>query len=182
MTLLTHTEPALYIAHLSEIRSIATAHDCRWFHGSDDPQHGFASDPAHPGIWTANSLLAALWYTQKPGQDSASLHLVRGPHRLPSLNATQTMRELCEEACVPYREARRDHEKGTLYLTHQRALCDAAQRLGYPGLLMRDHTRSRHLSAVYWTRMPRVITRVIITRQRIHQLPPTPTRVLHAAD
>ncbi|MFC4424828.1 hypothetical protein [Deinococcus navajonensis] len=92
---------------------------------------------------------AALWYATHPATGAGELLAVQAQGPFPSLRDPQVLRTLCPQAGLNPRDVRRDHERGTLYLTHQAAICQAAQRL-YPGLLLRDDTQGLHWSLVVW--------------------------------
>lgn len=125
-----------------------------WYHGTDDPNGAFQRDGEHPGIWAANCLQSALWYAHHPVRPGVVYTLTLPD--LPSLVCAATLRELSVAAGLSVKAVRRAHQAGTLYLSDQERLCEAARAAGYAGLVMRDFTERAHLSAVLWTARPQV--------------------------
>lgn len=95
----------------------------RWYHGSTRQDGSFEHDPAHPGVWLANTAQSASWYAWHPERAEYLLQVaICKPHRLPDLRDPATLQRLCSVGGVPYHAARRHQRQGTLYLTDQRQL------------------------------------------------------------
>jgi len=126
------------------------AQGATWWHGNPTRAAAFHDPtPGLEGLWLADRVQAALWYATHPASGTGELLGVQATGPFPALRDPAVLRRLCEQAGLDSREVRRDHERGTLYLTHQPALCQAAQR-EYPGLLLRDDTCGAHVSLVVW--------------------------------
>lgn len=126
------------------------AQGAAWWHGNPTQEDVF-HDPTLglEGLWLADRVQAALWYATHPATGTGELLAVQAVGCFPALRDPAVLRRLCQKAGLDPREVRRDHERGTLYLTHQAALCQAAQR-EYPSLFLRDDTRGAHGSLVVW--------------------------------
>lgn len=144
------------------------AQGAAWWHGNPTQEDVFHDPtPGLEGLWLADRVQAALWYTTHPETGTGELLAVQASGPFPALRDPAVLRRLCEQAGLDPREVRRDHERGTLYLTHQAAICQAAQR-EYPGLLLRDDTRGPHGSLVVWDdRRVRVTGRYAFTPARV---------------
>lgn len=147
--MLTHAPPTLTPA-VQRFVQRERAQGAAWWHGNPTADATFTDPtPGLEGLWLADRPQAALWYATHPATGLGELLAVQVTGPFPSLRDPAVLRTLCGHAGLNPREVRRDHERGTLYLTHQAVICQAAQRL-YPGLLLRDDTQGAHWSLVVW--------------------------------